>query len=407
MEKEEFLSLVRKYLAGATTPAEEQMLLNYFESFQTDTSWDEAHLGDKSAVKASLFQKLTASIEEHESKAGKSSRILRIPIDVRRHWFRYAAGIILVLGLSLYYLNKPKEMSSGPFKQTAAGPKLSSPKEIPPGSNGAVLTLADGSQIVLDSIGNGIVSTQNGVQVKLLNGQLAYQQQNAGAAGVNTIRTPKGRQFQVLLADGTRIWLNASSSITYPVAFTTKERRVQITGEAYLEVAKDKAKPFFVSLENGSEIQVLGTHFNVNAYTDEETSNTTLLEGSIRFVLNSAGPVTQQTQVVLRPGQQAQIKNGGQRTRTVPISVVDGVDLDKVTAWNRGLFNFNEADLGEVMRQLARWYDIEVVYEKGIPDIHFLGEMSRNINLEGVLKILERSEVHFRMGGERKLIVYP
>jgi ferric-dicitrate binding protein FerR (iron transport regulator) len=292
-------------------------------------------------------------------------------------------------------------------------------KDLPPGKNGAILTLADGSKVVLDSLGNGVVATQNGSKILLNNGQLAYSTSNNGhpASGAadspavityNTMTTPKGRQFQLLLPDGTKIWLNAASSVRYPTRFTDMERKVQVTGEAYFEVAQNAKAPFVVTVDEQTEIQVLGTHFNINSYADETSINTTLLEGSVRVI--HAGE-----KALLRLGQQAQVpvdkaaQTGGQPSETARdhIKVLSNVNIDKVVAWKNGVFDFQDASLEEVMRQLERWYDIEVVYEKNIPKLEFFGRMGRDLTLSNVLRGLELSKVHFRMEGERRLVILP
>jgi ferric-dicitrate binding protein FerR (iron transport regulator) len=196
------------------------------------------------------------------------------------------------------------------------------------------------------------------------------------------------------LPDGTNVWLNAASALKYPTSFTGNERRVEVTGEAYFEVVKNAAKPFIVQVKDKADIEVLGTSFNINAYENEHAIRTTLLNGSVRVGVPSTD---YKKAVVLVPGQQAQIV-GKQ------ISVAANPPADKILAWKNGLFNFDGADLEEVMRQLERWYDIEVIYENGIPHTRFIGEMSRQIALTDLLDILKRTEVDFRVEG-RKLIV--
>jgi len=218
--------------------------------------------------------------------------------------------------------------------------------------------------MVLDSLGNGLLATQQGTKVVLNNGQLSYQAANTTTAtgAWNTINTPRGRQFKVALPDGTQVWLNAASSIRYPVAFTGKERKVEINGEAYLEVAKNTSMPFIVQA-NDVEVLVLGTHFNINSYSDEEAIKTTLLEGAVKV---STGAAT----ALLTPGKQAAISTGSGMN-------VQAADIEQVVAWKNGVFNFQNATLEQVMRQLARWYDIEIVYEKDIPHIEFEGDFNR------------------------------
>lgn len=248
---------------------------------------------------------------------------------------------------------------------------------LAPGSNKAVLTFADGTQIALDSTGNRVIGTgvlQQGAQL---------QYKKNATASINTLATPRGGQFQLLLPDGTKVWLNAASSIRYPTAFKGKERVVEIMGEVYFEVAQDAAKPFRVKVNN-TTIDVLGTSFNIHAYEDEPYMTTTLLDGSIRV-----GDIT------LQPGEQ--LYNG---------KIVRNADLAKIMAWKNGLFNFEDAKLEDVMRQLSRWYDLKVVYEAGVPDITFWGKMSRNVTLQDVLIALKSTKVNFRLEENRQLIIY-
>ena len=261
--------------------------------------------------------------------------------------------------------------------------------------NKAILTLSDGSTIILDDAKNGQVAQQGGTQIaKLANGQLVYNALDGKPAEVvfNTLTTPRGGQFKLTLPDGSEVWLNASSSIKYPTAFIGNERKVEISGEAYFEIVHNAAKPFKVSV-NGMEVKVLGTHFNINAYNDEASVKTTLLEGSISLTKADAA-------TTLKPGQQAQLGNGGN------IKVIDNVDIDQVVAWKNGYFSFNRADLQTVMRQIARWYDVDISYEGKIPERQFGGKIDRNSNASEVLKILEESKVHFRIE-EKKIIVTP
>ena len=234
---------------------------------------------------------------------------------------------------------------------------------------------------------NGQVAKQGGAQIeKLTNGQLVYTPliNKSDKVVFNTLATPRGGQFKLSLPDGSEVWLNAVSSIRYPTAFIGNERKVEITGEAYFEIAHDAAKPFKV-IVNGTEVKVLGTHFNINAYNDEATVKTTLLEGIVSLS-NAASAV-----VTLKPGQQAQIGNSRD------IKVINNVDIDQEVAWKNGYFSFYKADLQTVMRQIGRWYDLEILYEGKIPERQFGGKIDRNSNATEVLKILEESKVHFRI----------
>lgn len=302
-------------------------------------------------------------------------------INFRRYWI--AAAIVLGLGVGVY-----RWLSHPPASKPAT---LALNKAIQPGKNGAILTLADGTHISLDSLQNGVVALQGGATARVVNGSLVYE--GSGTAVMyNTMTTPKGRQFNLTLPDGSKVWLNAASSIRYPLAFNGNERKVEITGEAYFEVAQNATKPFRINADNRQEIQVLGTHFNVNAYGNEKTLNTTLLEGSVSVTSGLSS-------VKLKPGQQAAGQASG-------IKVINDVDLEKVMSWKNGLFNFENVRLEDVMRQLERWYDIEVVYEKNIPDVELVGKMTRGVTLNELVDVLKELGVHCRLEG-RKLIVQP
>lgn len=301
-------------------------------------------------------------------------------ITLRQWGWAAAVLLLLVAGVYRWMVRTPQ-------------PVAQAHTTIAPGREGAVLTLADGSQVTLDSLGNGLVAVQNGTRVTMANGQLQYGKtgNTPGETAFNIMATPKGRQFHVQLPDGTDVWLNAASSIRYPVRFSDKERLVEVTGEVYVEAAQDPARPLTVVVNDHTKIAVLGTHFNINAYADEQAVSTTLLEGAIRVSANGGS-------VTLRPGQQAQIAAG--------IQVKQGVDVDQVMAWKNGLFNFEGMHLKEVMRQLERWYDITVVYEKDVPDVAFYGKLKRDLSLEELLGAFKDLDIHFRMEG-RRLTVLP
>ncbi|SEW01949.1 FecR family protein [Chitinophaga arvensicola] len=332
--------------------------------------------------KAALLEKILAS---PETMPVTQRRI--IPIATR--WWA-AAAVFLLMGVGAWYFTQRPQPVTPQISKTNPSP------DVDPGREGAILTLSDGSQLTIDSLGNGLVTTQNGVKVILQNGQLSYQDGNDKTDRdlvYNIMSTPRGRSFQLKLPDGTEVWLNALSSIRYPTAFSGKERKVEITGEVYFEIVPDASSPFYVNINNKATLQVLGTHFNVNAYENEKTMNTTLLEGAVRIQRNNGEAVQ------LKPGQQAQLSD---KIKVVPVE-----DADKIMAWKNGLFNFEGAHLDQVMRQLERWYDIQVVYEKSVPDIQFFGEISRNLKLSEVIDALKMSDVHFRIEKDRKLIVLP
>ncbi|MCK7558434.1 DUF4974 domain-containing protein [Chitinophaga sedimenti] len=252
--------------------------------------------------------------------------------------------------------------------------------------------------MVLDSLGNGVIGIQNGTKLSLQNGELTYNGGDPTATIIyNNLSTPRGRQFRVLLPDGTKVWLNAASSLRYPTAFVGDKREVAVVGEVYFEVAKNAAQPFIIDVDGKARIQVLGTRFNVNAYANEASIRTTLVDGSVKVFSDEDASF-----VVLQPGQQAQISHANGSA----IKVVSDADVDKAVAWKSGIFNFNNSSLQEVMRQVERWYDIEVVYEKNIPDITFGGKLSNDVSLSGLLQSLKESDVNFRIEG-RKVIVLP
>lgn len=302
---------------------------------------------------------------------------------LRSSWLRYAAALIVLLGAGVFFfLNNDRKNSKGTEQQTVAVAQ----EDIAPGGQKATLTLADGSVMLLDSIKKGKLSLQGGVTVeKMDDGQLVYQPADvkSGEVFYNTMTTPKGGQYQIKLPDGTAVWLNAASSITYPITFTGNSRTVSITGEAYFEVVKDKSKPFIVKTIK-DQIIVTGTSFNVNSYADEPVSKTTLIQGEVSI-----------NDRILQPGEA--YMNGK----------VIKTDVDQDVAWKNGVFNFEDKRLEEVMRQLSRWYNIDVVYERGVPDMEFFGKMGRDLSFGQVLKALENSEVHFVFEGNRKLLVKP
>jgi ferric-dicitrate binding protein FerR (iron transport regulator) len=308
------------------------------------------------------------------------------------HRWGWAAAVILLVAAGAWYINRYYQPQPAPM---VAGSQL---RDVDPGRNGAVLTLADGSQMVLDSAGNGVITRQNGTSVILKNDGLQDSPEDAGTGEMkyNTVTTSKGRQFRVVLPDGTKVWLNAASYLRFPVAFNAKERMVEFSGEAYFEVAKNAAQPFRLKVPGKIDLEVLGTVFNVNAYTNESNSYTTLVEGAVRISLTGKTGGA----VVLKPGEQLQAGGPG-------MEVTRNANVEQATAWKNGLFNFEGVGLREMMRQLERWYDLEVVYEGNVPDVRFFGEMSRTLQLSDVLAGLERSDVHFRLEEGRRLVVMP
>jgi len=389
MQAEQRKIFLEKFAAGINTEAEH---LEFIEWLKTASIAEvESILNENAAVMAetspvgevnlNLLSNIEATLDQYDLGNERNPLIFRI--SHYRFLFRIAAAslIFCILVIAAYITLSPKNPNT-----VAKLPIVKMKNVGMPGENKAILTLADGSNIILDDVNNGQVANQGGTQVaKLTNGQIVYKTLMDRPAEVvfNTLTTPRGGQFKLSLPDGSEVWLNTVSSIRYPTAFIGNERKVEITGEAYFEIAHDATKPFKV-IVNGTEVKVLGTHFNINAYNDEATIKTTLLEGSVS--LSKAGKI-----ITLKPGQQAQVGNSRD------IKVIDNVDTDQEVAWKNGYFSFNNADLQTVMRQIGRWYDMEVLYEGKIPERQFGGKIDRNSNAVEVLKILEESKVHFRI----------
>ncbi|SFO90416.1 FecR family protein [Chitinophaga sp. YR627] len=308
---------------------------------------------------------------------------------LHKWWWAVAAVVLIAAGT--WYLNRN---NPHPVRQMVRNASL----DVAPGQTGAMLTLSDGSQLALDSTGNGVITRQNGTSVAMQNGNLQYTsgQKVAGPVQYNTISTAKGRQFNITLSDGTKVWLNASSSLRFPVAFNGADRTVEFTGEGYFEVAANARQPFRVNVPDRISLEVLGTAFNINAYTSDQNNYTTLVNGRVK--ISPAGKTS--GAVVLKPGEQLQATGSN-------FDIKSNANVEQAIAWKNGLFNFDSVNLKDMMRQLERWYDLEVVYEGNVPNIVFFGEMSRNLKLSDVLNGLERSDVHFRLEEGRKLIVMP
>ncbi|TWF40408.1 FecR family protein [Chitinophaga polysaccharea] len=386
MNNSEFYSLLDRYLTGNLSVEERERLtalLNddhyraLLEASMEKTFMEDTFTGNETEGRRKRLNSLILGRIQHQVRTARLRRLLA-----------YAAAAVLLIGIGIFYLLKTR------LDQLPTAHLPLAQNDVAPGGSGAILTLADGSRMQLDSMANGVVATQTGVRVMLQKGQLVYDAA-PGASDVvyNSISTPNGRQFCMKLPDGTAVWLNAASTIRYPVAFKGKERLVEITGEAYFEVAQHTNMPFKVKINETSTVEVLGTHFNINAYKDEPGVTATLLEGAVR--VRYAGETA-----TLKPGQQALMAGG-------PIKLNTAVNIDKVMAWKNGLFNFDGASLQQVMKQLERWYNIEVVYEKGVPDLRFGGELSRNLKLSEILNTLQDVHIHFRIENNRKLIVMP
>lgn len=375
--------LIQKYQAGTASPEEIAQLNEWYHSF--DDTKAEVFLAE-TMTEPDLAERIRIRLAQ--TLADKPTLTRK-----RRYFLPVAASLLLVFlgGVLFFMLSRDKNSAEVAQRLTDKAPV----QENVPGGNKALLTLADGSTIVLDTAANGTLGIQGVSEViKLESGQLAYRVNGRVLTEeskdfYNTITTPRGGQYQVTLSDGTKVWLNAASSIRFPVIFTGKSRKVEVTGETYFEVAPDVTRPFFVKADQ-SEVEVIGTHFNINAYKDEDDLKVTLLEGKVR--------VRAQSSVSLYPGQQARLSRSSQFT------INNNPDLEEVMAWKNGRFQFRSTGLRAILRQISRWYDVDVEY-RGNVDLHFTGQLNRNQDVSKVFEHLELTgEVHFRTEG-RKIIV--
>lgn len=377
----------------------ENEILALLKKYQEGTLSNE----DKDKVDAWYLHKASNSnlqLNEYELEDSYEYLKAKLPLKqetkIIRIWPRVAvaASIAVLLGTGIFYFTKPKEQ----IPQVAE-----KPQEIAPGGNRGILTLSNGKQIVLADISAKDTIAKEGeedeVTIKMgANGVITYiinpntDASKADANLFNTLSTPTGGQYNIVLADGTKVYLNAVSSIKYPTQFNGDQRIVELDGEAYFEVAKNKNKPFIVK-SGDQDIEVLGTHFNVHAYDNESVVKTTLLEGSVAVNYKNQ-------KAILKPGQQSNVSDKFNKI------TIKQVDTEAAIAWKNGRFKFDNADLKTVMRQLERWYGIKVEYRGDVPDVRFNGGTFMNKNLSEVLKVLELSNIKFKVEG-KTIIVYP
>lgn len=309
-------------------------------------------------------------------------------------WLGLAASVLVILGGAYFISDKKEYAIAKEDSSSSVGLTTEKSAKILPGGHHAVLTTSDGKAIILDSMPNGLLTQQGNTDVKKLGGLLEYKAPASfirdTVISYNTVSTPRGGQYQIVLSDGSKVWLNAASSIRFPTAFSGSLREVELTGEAYFEVAKNKEKPFQVKVRD-MKIAVLGTHFNVKAYEDEAETKTSLLEGSVKIIQGKEVGL-------LKPGQQAVINFKDDKVK------IATADMVEVIAWKNGLFRFEGANIETIMREIGRWYDVEIVYAGKVPMRRFEGKINRNAGLSEVLRILELSNVKFSIAG-KKIIV--
>lgn len=379
MDKQSFFRILDKYQDGTASAAEKALIEEYYRRLQQAGN-TELSAEEEAAVKEAMYAQIAANLWEPNNKV----------VPIRKINYRLVAAAAVVLALigagSYFWLLKEPASTTASTKTTKA-----KPHDLPPGKDAAILTLADGRTIILDSA-SGTISQQGGATVINLNGQVSYANTKGKDAAVvyNKVSTARGNQYQLILADGSKVWLNSASSLRFPTAFSGDKREVELDGEGYFEVAKDARKPFHVKTRT-QDIEVLGTHFNVNAYSDEETTKTTLLEGSVKVGKRETG---KEKRVMLKPGEQSVL------AANASFTIDHSPDLEQVMAWKNGWFEFDETDIKTIMRQISRWYDVDIRYETKTDNEKYGGRISRNLNLSNILKMLENYGVHFKLEGK-------
>lgn len=381
MNELRLMYLYRQYIANRCS-AEELLELEELLKIQDnepvisdllENTWDDLDMNTAKDISQSQADQVYHSIIKTRARRKSPYKFWTIGI---------AATLLLCLGIGLiiYRSHKPQLL-----RKTAIQTEKPKVQDFMPGKNKAVLTLSNGNEVVLDDTQSGKIASQGSVTISKLNdGQIAYTPANADTKNTseaipsNTLTIPKGGQYQLTLPDGTHVYLNAASSLTFPTKFAGKERKVTLSGEAYFEVAKNPKIPFIINVNNKQQIQVLGTHFNVEAYTDERVINTTLLEGSVKILYKNK-------ETLLKPGQVA-INNMG------PNLNIAAADLEETIAWKNGLFSFNNENITSVMKKISRWYDVDIVFKGDMENVNFLGNYSRTKSLANLLKNIQLME---------------
>lgn len=389
MDRQRILDLAYKYVEGTATGPEMQELHQWYDGIEME---EDAVVvtGEEDSAEA-LRLRMLAKLMDHVGDESKPLAAV-VPMRKTRKW-QWAAAAAIAVGLlagGIYYFNRPARLP------VVATTETRFKNDLPAGGNRALLQLGDGSTIVLDSAANGELARQGATSiVKTTDGQLAYKTGITGAETIyNSISTPAGGEYMVTLADGSKVWLNAMSSLRFPTSFNGKERKVELLGEGYFEIAKNPKMPFKVAVgvpgsTRYSEVEVLGTHFNIKSYQDELLVKTTLLEGSVKITLPAKGNTE-----ILTPGQQAQLDKTGNIK-------LGRADTEEVMAWHNGLFKFREVPIEDIMLQAKRWYGIEVVYAGTISE-HFVSTIPRQSTAIQFFEILEKTgRVQFKIEGKK------
>lgn len=387
-QTERIQQLAKKWQEGTITPEEKREFEEWYDT--QDNAYELHTAEDKEETEQRIFEAILAK--------GNIVPAEQEPRIIKTTWTKVAvaASIVLALGLATFFITHKPQPTQEQVAQN---------HDIKPGTNQATLTLANGQKITLDKTLNGKIAQQGNSTITVNRGSnITYQNQNAANTNTpttkqeiayNTLSTARGQQspYPLILSDGTKVWLNAASSITFPTAFNTNERKVTITGEAYVEVTHNAKQPFKVTVGNQT-IEDIGTEFNINAYSDEPTIKTTLISGSIKVINNN----TNKTSVTLKPGQQAINDNQNIKIQTV--------DLDGITAWKNNFFLFDDNNIEAIMRQIARWYDVDIKYETDAPKTRMLtGTITRYTNVSSVLRKIEiTGTAHFKVNGKQIIV---
>ncbi|MDB4918960.1 FecR family protein [Mucilaginibacter sp.] len=382
--EDRYLELAKKWLDNTITSVEQAEFAAWYNADQDrPVNIPSAFAESEEVLRERILDKINRDIKKNDKR-------FKIIIPT---WLRVAAGLLLFAGgFTCYY-----EHTHSPVKHPAlARQKPQLKNDASPGGNKAILTLSNGTKINLNDVKNGVLASQGKTILKKdKDGRIIYEAPQNKAKDsssiYNTVTIPKGGQFQIVLSDGSKVWLNSASSITFPTTFSKTERRVTITGEVYFEIAKNKHLPFRV-VAGKQTVEVLGTHFNINAYSDENAIKTTLIEGSVKV---SADFQT----AILKPEQQSSILYN----KPGKINITN-VDTDDVLAWTNGNFQFEKAEIPLIMREAARWYDVDIKYEGELPRRRFTGSISRNVNLSELLKILKYTGINFKIEGKTIIV---
>ena len=403
-EKINWEYLIEKFAEDKCSKEELEQLLKFVEENHESAELTEAlrshWIASKQPAKASGInweEKLYAILDEAKSETPVIS-LLKNP---RRLWLKkwaVAASILVLFATGAYFLFLNTKSQSPLLSKNGQKP-TGDIQSVTPGGNKAVLTLADGSVINLDSAKNGTLTQQGNIKIiKGEDGQLLYyvDQEGATMKGYNTISTPRGGKYQIVLADGSKVWLNAASSLKFPASFTGKAREVTLTGEGYFEVAKNASMPFHVKVNN-MMVEVLGTHFNVNAYEDESSVATTLLEGSVKIKKDVSAKSSSQS-LVLIPGDQAELAKDGE------LKINHNANVQEVIAWKNDNFEFNNTPVTDIMRQVSRWYDVEIDYRGAVPIHQLTGKISRNVDLNQLIDMLKYTGINMKIENKKIII---